>query len=317
MFTALSLLLVGLLLLAYAADQFVIGAGRLSRILGVPPVVVGVVIVGFGTSLPELLVSGLGAAGGEADAAFGNAMGSNIANLTLILGTGALIHPLAVSSRILRREIPLSLVAMALAAVGALLGGPRLAGVALLVSGVAFIVATLRASGGEPADALGADTDDLLQPETHTTRAEGIRTALGLIGTVAGAQMLLTGALALAEMAGLSGGAVGATIVAVGTSLPELVTVVQAARRNEPDLVLGNLWGSNLFNSLIVTGVSFTVSTTALTTGLALTGAVGIMVGAGVLAALLVRSNRTLTRVEGAVLLLVYAASLPVLLATG
>lgn len=319
MITALLFLLAGLVLLAVAADQFVVGAGRLSRILGVPPVVVGVVIVGFGTSLPELLVSGIGAASGEADAAFGNAMGSNIANLTLILGVGALIRPLAVSSRILKREIPLSMIAMALAGAGALLGGPRVAGVALLLAGVGFIVATLRASAdpGAGQDPLGPETDELLDTDGHTTPAEAVRTVLGLAGTIAGAQLLLSGALTLAEMAGLSGGAVGATIVAVGTSLPELVTVVQAARRNESDLVLGNLWGSNLFNSLVVTGASFSISSVVLTTGAALTGAVAIMLGAGALAALLLRTGRQITRVEGALLLVAYAASLPVLLATG
>ena len=299
-------LLVGVVLLAFAADQFVIGAARVALVSKVPALVVGVVIIGFGTSCPELLVSVIAAAGDEPQVAVGNIVGSNIANLSLLLGVGALIIPIAVASTTVRREAPLTVGATVLFVVLVQGGIGRIDG-AVLIAAMAFTLWRVVAGSGGP-DPLGPETEELADPAGHRLRTEVIRTILGLGGTIAGAQALLWGALDLADRAGLGAGFVGATLVAVGTSLPELVTVVQSARRGETDLVVGNLLGSNLFNSLAVGGVIGLVGTgpiddPALTTtaGLAAIAVAAVAAGAMV-------TRRRVDRWEGVVLVIAYAA---------
>lgn len=238
---------VGVLLLARAADYFVDGAAGLASSLGVSPIVIGAVLIGFGTSLPEMLVSGIAALDGNVDLGVGNIVGSNVANLTLVLGSAALIVPLLVTRPVLGREAPLSLLSVLLFAyftsdgLTQWEGGILLAALVLVVSWITF-----------------AAREQVL--ETGTAQAQSVplellHTGLGLVGTVLGAQLLVWGALAIADAADLSGGLVGFTLVAIGTSLPELVTAVTAARKGETELILGNLLGSNVFNSLAVGGV--------------------------------------------------------------
>jgi cation:H+ antiporter len=299
----------GVALLAWASDQFVVGAARIAVIRRVAPLVIGAVIVGFGTSSPELLVSMLAALRGEPEIAVGNITGSNLANLGLILGIGALIFPLAVDSRTVRREAPLTVVAMAVFAVAVQGGIGLIEGSCLLLAMAGALALVIRRG---PRDPLGVEAIELIGTE-HRLTAEVIRTALGLAGTLAGAQILLWGAVDLAERAGLGEGFVGATLVAVGTSLPELVTVIQSARRKESDLILGNLLGSNLFNALTVGGVTGLAGSAALDAP-ALTGlaAIGAVVQAGLVWGLM-RTGRTLTRIEGALLLISYCALIPFL----
>lgn len=311
MLLTLAALLGGVALLAYAADQFVLGAARVALLRRVPSLVVGVVVVGFGTSAPELLVSTLAAASDDAAIAVGNVVGSNLANLTLLLGVGAVMVPLGVRSRTVIREAPLTVAAtlgFALAVQGG--GISPLEGVLLLLAMAGMMAVVVR--GGEP-DPLGPETVELADPTPHRLRPEVVRTLLGLVGTIAGAQMLLAGALDLAERAGLAEGFVGATLVAVGTSLPELVTVVQSARRRETDLIVGNLLGSNIFNALVVGGVVGLVPTSVIDAP-QLTGLASI---AAVVAALLawaaMRTGHTVTRREGVVLVLGYLAVVPLL----
>lgn len=306
MLAAVLALAAGAVLLAVAADQFVVGAARLAAALRVPVLVIGVVLVGFGTSLPEALVSGLAAARGEMAVSLGNVVGSNVANLSLLLGVGALIFPIAVRSSVVSREWPLTLASAVLLAVVAAGSLSRIEGFVLLGAMgavVAWIVAAGRARSGDP---LAADVGEFVGEAPRPVR-ESIRTVLGLAGTLAGSQALLWGALEIAEELSLASGFVGATLVAIGTSLPELVTVLQSARRREPDLIVGNLLGSNMFNALAVTGVAAVIGDApvddrsltfdATLAGIGLTALVGVFLVTG----------RRVSRAEGAVLVAVYA----------
>jgi cation:H+ antiporter len=236
---------IGFYLLTRAADEFVEGAANVAHGMRVSPVVIGAVVVGFGTSAPELLVSGIAAFRGDLDLGVGNVVGSNVANLTLVLGAAALIIPIFVSREVLRREGPLSLAAVGLFGFFTIGGLSRAEGVILLVA-LAVALGSIIASGKV------ADEDAVAITEGTTVGRQFFRTVIGLIGTVAGAQLLVWGAITIAEDAGLSGGFVGFTLIAIGTSLPELVTAVAAARKGETELILGNLLGSNIFNSLAV-----------------------------------------------------------------
>jgi cation:H+ antiporter len=313
---------VGLVLLARAADRFVLGAATIARRLGVSAVVVGAVIVGFGTSAPELLVSGLAAWEGHADLGVGNIIGSNIANLTLVLGIGATISPLMVSTGVLRREAPAAVLAMGALAVLVQGNLGRVEGIVLLVAFVVMMLGLLVLVRRETRSRLADETDEMLtresdvdgDPATPTPlRTEVLWVVVGLVGTIAGAQLLVWGATGIADRAGLSDGFVGLTLVAVGTSLPELVTTAQAARRGEHDLIVGNLLGSNLVNSLAVGGVVGVLAPGAPLDG-TLTGVgTGVMMGVGLVAVLFMRRKFRLTRGEGIALVAGYAATVPLL----
>jgi cation:H+ antiporter len=311
MFLAILALLVGVAILAWSADQFVLGAARVALVKQVPTLVVGVVIVGFGTSAPELLVSALATVGDEPAVAVGNVIGSNIANLSLLLGIGALLVPLTVDSRTVRREALLVVAAVVLLGLAVQGDGiTRLEGAGLLVAmAVALFVVTRQS----PGDVLGDEVAELADVASHSLRREIVRTVIGLAGTIGAAQLLLWGALDLADRAGLSGGFVGATLVAVGTSLPELVTVIQSARRNETDLIVGNLLGSNLFNAFVVGGVIGLIGGPRLDDTSLTTLAAGAAVVIAVVAAVAMRTKHTVSRAEGAVLVVAYLALVPLL----
>lgn len=304
-------LLIGLPLLVFAADHLVLGASRAALALRISAVIVGAVIIGFGTSSPELLVTVLGALEGSPEIAAGNLVGSNIANLALVATVAALVTPLFVSSASLRREVPLAtaaVVAFALALQGGL---TRLEG-ALLVAGFALAALWIVRSARDETDVLGVEAGDVVHAGDHLRR-ELARTALGLAGTVAGAQLVVAGAQGVASDLGISEGFVGLTLVAIGTSLPELVTAIQAARRGHVDLIVGNVLGSNLFNSLFAGGLLALIAPGPLAdpdlTGLACWAMVAIALLAGVLFG----TGRRLVRWEAVVLLAIYAAMLPLL----
>lgn len=246
-------LLVGIALLAKAADQFVEGAARLAVMLKISPIVVGAVIVGFGTSAPEMVVSGIAATQGDDDLGIGNIIGSNLANLSLILGAAALIVPLTIDSRVLKKELPLATGAAVLFAV--LVQGGISVTDGVIFSVVLVAALTFLLVGGGNDESIVEEVEELAGGEDYTLGAETVRTLVGLAGTVAGAWLLVWGALELAADLGINEGFVGVTLVAIGTSLPELVTAIVAARKNQTDLIVGNLLGSNLFNSLAVGSV--------------------------------------------------------------
>jgi len=246
-------LLLGIALLAKAADQFVEGAARLAVMLKISPIVVGAVIVGFGTSAPEMVVSGIAATQGDDDLGIGNIIGSNLANLSLILGAAALIIPLTIDSRVLKKEMPLATGAVILFAV--LVQGGISVTDGVIFSVVLVVALTFLLLGGGDDESIVGEVEELAGGAEHTLGGEAVRTIVGLVGTVAGAWLLVWGATTLASDLGINEGFVGVTLVAIGTSLPELVTAIAAARKGQTDLIVGNLLGSNLFNSLAVGAV--------------------------------------------------------------
>jgi len=301
----------GLVILTAGADQLVVGAGRLARRSGVSPIVVGVVIIGIGTSAPEFVVSAIAAARGDAGIALGNLVGSNIINLTLILGIAGLIAPVIVRSSVPRREAPLAVAGVVLFAVAVHVGLGRVTGAILAVATVAAVVLLLRNARAAPGDPMPAEVTAFLDAGEQPIRArvEGLRTLLGLLATLGGAQLLTTGGAAVAGRLGVAPAVIGFTVVALGTSLPELFTAVQAQRRGDGDLLVGNLLGSNLFNSVA---------------GGALVGLVergdparlgypvlAAMTAVALLAWLVLYRRYRVTRVEAALLLTAYVMTLP------
>lgn len=249
--------IVGLAVLVWGADRFVEGAASVARHLGMPALVVGMVVVGFGTSAPELVVSTIAAAQGTPDIALGNAIGSNIANIGLILGLTAILSPIVVRSRVLRRELPL-LVAVTLVAIWLLwdltLSRPEAVGLLLVFAGV--MAWTLRQGATTKDDAFGEEVEGELDVLLRPMRPALLWLAVGLIALIASSRLLVWGAVGIADRLGVDDLVVGLTVVAVGTSLPELASSIIAARRNEHDIALGNILGSNLFNTLAVVGLA-------------------------------------------------------------
>lgn len=311
--------LLGLGLLARSADVLVLNSSALAERLGVPAVVVGVVVIGFGTSTPELLVSGLAALAGSPAIGLGNVIGSNIANLSLVLGVAALVAPVSVQVRVIRREVPMVVLATLVFGLVVQDGVTRLEAAAmlgLLVGCLGLLVWwSLRDRAGQAGRELLVDeVAGLLAAEEARSLPQLTRDAvLGLAGTLAGGQALVWGAVGVARGMGLSEGFVGVSIVAVGTSLPELVTAAQASRRGESDLIVGNLLGSNLFNALAVGGLIGLIRPGAAAgRPLAVTGVL-VMVAVSVLAlGFMVRGFRVV-RWEAAVLVAVFVAFLPLM----
>ena len=256
MLVGLVLSVVGLVVLSLAADQFVRGAARLAVVLRMAPIVVGAVVVGFGTSAPEMLVSTLAAANGRLDIGVGNIVGSNVANISLVLGAASFVSVVPVSPGVVRRDAAVSVAAVVLFAL--LVQGDlgRVEGLVLAAALLAWFVLVLRGAR-TGAGARKADMEDLSEivgEHPPALGAEALRTVVSLALVAGSAYVLVEGAERVAEALNLSGGFVGYTMVAVGTSAPELVTAVAAARQRETELLVGNLLGSNVFNSLAVGG---------------------------------------------------------------
>lgn len=308
MIVAVGLVAAGVLLLTVAADRLVLSAARLSRIWGMSAVLIGALVIGMGTSAPELLVSVLAAVRGEMDLAMGNIVGSNVANLTLVLGTSVMILPVAGHLHTIKREGILMLaavIAFGVAAWGGIITGVESIGLLLgiVVSGWLLV----RWSHRDIAEGLVTLDVEELAPQARSAAFEVIIGVIALAATLGGADLLLRGARTVAAELGLSQGFVGLSLVAVGTSLPELATGIAAARRGENALVIGNVLGSNLFNSLgaagaaALTGGSFTVD---------LRGPIVFMVAISTLAGVMTATGNRLVRWEGAVLVAAFAGFL-------
>ncbi len=247
----------GLPLLVWGADRFVEGAAVTARHLGMPPLLIGMVIVGFGTSAPEMVVSAIAALQGNPGIALGNAYGSNIANIGLVLGLAALVHPITVHSRILRRELPILTAVTALGAFqiwdGVL---TRFEALVLLGTFTALMAWTIRQGMREKPDALRTDIEAELETRIMSRGHAILRLIVGLLLLTASSRLLVWGAVDIARRLGVSDLIIGLTIVAIGTSLPELASSMIAVRRGQCDLALGNVLGSNLFNTLAVVGIA-------------------------------------------------------------
>ena len=301
---------VGLIVLVWSADRFVDGAAATARHLGMPTLLIGMVIIGFGTSAPEMVVSALAALQGNPGLALGNGFGSNITNIALILGLTAILAPIAVQSRILKAELPVLMGATLL--VGALLYDleiSRLDAWIMLIVFFAIMGWSIWRGMREPKDALADDIAHELNEDQMPLGKAMIWLLIGLALLIASSRLLVWGAVDIASALGVSDLIIGLTIVAIGTSLPELASSIIAVRKNEHDLAIGNVIGSNLFNTLAVVGIAgaihpLSVAAEVLTRDwVVMTGlTVSLFVlGYGVL------GRGRINRIEGALLLAAYA----------
>ena len=247
----------GLALLVAAASVLVRGAAALALRLGLTPLVVGLTVVAFGTSAPELVVSVQAALAGAGGIAVGNVVGSNVANVGLVLGLAVLIRPLAAEPSLFRRDLPALVAVTALAA--AFLWDRQLGraeGAVLAAGLVAYLVWSVRAARRDQAAAAAVAAELPVTAPTGPAWRDALFVVGGLAGLVVGADLFVGGATRLAQAAGVSNAVIGLTVVAVGTSLPELATTLVAARRGEGDIAVGNVVGSNLFNLLGILGIA-------------------------------------------------------------
>lgn len=253
-------LIAGLVLLLLSADRFVDGAVTVARYGRLPPLVIGMVVVGFGTSLPEMFVSALAAAQGSGGIALGNAYGSNIVNIGLILGISALIKPLRVQSGVLKKELPLLMLVTGIS-IPLLLDMflARWEALVLLALFAVFLYWTLRQGFTHPQDALAEETAVETGTGTSSLQQGIFWLVAGLLVLVVSSRLLVWSATEVARQMGLSEMIIGLTVVAMGTSLPEFASSVAAARKGEHDIALGNVIGSNMFNTLAVIGLSGTI----------------------------------------------------------
>ncbi len=304
----LLLLAAGLVLLTLGAESLVRGSTSLALRLGVAPLVVGLTVVAFGTSAPELVVSVQAVLAGQDDIAAANVVGSNIFNVGVILGLTALVLPLTVHRDILRRDLPL--VILASFTVLWLLQDRelgRLAGLGLVIALAAYLVLSVRRAQAEPGAAAETSTETRAEAPGSVLR-DGLYVVAGLALLVVGSRLMVAAAVTLARVLGVGEAVIGLTIIAAGTSLPELATSLAAALRRQPDLAVGNVIGSNLFNLLGILGIASLVSPLA-------PGALRWLdLGAMALFALvllpLLASGRRLQRWEGGALLAGYAVYL-------
>jgi len=250
-------IILGIVLLLWSADRFVEGAAAVAGHLGLPSLVIGMVIVGFGTSAPEIVVSIMAALDGNPDLALGNALGSNIYNIGLIISVTALIVPIAVHSTIIRRELPLLLGFGALAGVlfwnGQL---SRLESLLLLLGFFALMGWTIWTALRGKEDPLAAETEQELSSHAMTLGRAIVWLVVGLTLLLVSSRMLVWGAVSVASALGVSDLIIGLTIVALGTSLPELASSIAAVRKGEHDIAMGNVVGSCMFNLLAVVGIA-------------------------------------------------------------
>ena len=258
----------GFILLIWSADRFIIGAAATARNFDVPPLIIGLTIVGFGTSAPEMMVAGFASYEGSPALAIGNAIGSNITNITLVLGVAALISPLNVHSRILKKELPLLLFATLLAL--SLISDSTLDQLDgfILLSLLVLLMWWITRQGlrNQSSDALTQEYIDEL-PDQMTTSHALFWLIAGLILLTVSSKLLVWGAVNVAMQLGVSELIIGLTIVAIGTSLPELAASISGALKNEHDIAIGNVVGSNLFNTLGVLAIPGIVAPSALATG--------------------------------------------------
>ncbi len=248
---------IGFVLLAWSAERFVGGSTATAAHFNVPPLLIGMVVVGFGTSAPEMVVSAFAAAQNNPGIALGNAYGSNIANIALILGFTALVRPIAVQSRVLRRELPILLAVTALAAWQVSEGRITRLDAAVLIGVFALVMGWSIWQGMRVrADAFGIEVERELAEHPMSRGRAALWLCVGLVVLVASSRVLVWGAVEIARGFGVSDLVIGLTIVAIGTSLPELASSLTAARKGEHDIALGNVLGSNLFNTLLVVGIA-------------------------------------------------------------
>lgn len=302
MLLAMALLIIGLLLVVYSADRLVFAASILCRSVGIPPLIIGMTVVTIGTSLPEIIVSMAASLHGQMDLAIGTALGSNIVNILLILGLAALFHPFTVHSDILRREIPLMLIVSALAGV-VLYDGQlsRADGLFLLLLAVLWLVFIVKI-GRQGNDSLTREQLAEL-PREGSLSVAFLWLGVALIVMPMATRMVIDNATVLTNVLGMSELTIGLTVIAIGTSLPELATAIAGARKGEDDIAIGNIIGSSIINIAIVLGLPALIVPGSFNP-LAFTRDYGVMLAVSVIFALLCwRRQRQTGRGAGVLLL--------------
>ncbi len=308
---AIAAVIFGLILLVWSADKFVEGAAATARYFGMPALLIGMVIVGFGTSAPEMVVSALASSQGNPGIALGNAYGSNITNIALILGITALISPIAVHSQVLRKELPI-LTIITFAAAWQLWDGnlSRMDAIVLLLVFVVLMGWTIWQGMQKKTDQFGTEMDEELEQKQMPIKQAVFWLVIGLLLLILSSRLLVWGAVEIATSLGVSDLIIGLTIVAIGTSLPELASSVIAARKGEHDIALGNIIGSNLFNTLAVVGIAGSITPMAVSQELLYRDMMTMIVltlslfvfGYGF------RGQGRINRIEGGILLSAYVA---------
>ncbi|MBE8563649.1 calcium/sodium antiporter [Vibrio sp. OPT20] len=310
MLEAIAFLIIGLGFLVWSADKLVYGAAALARNFGISPLVIGMTILAMGSSAPEMMVSATAALDGKTDTAVGNVLGSNIANIALILGITALIKPLSISSGVIRRELPLMIGVTLLA--GALLWDNHLGfyeGVLLFVLFAAFLFAMLQISRSEKknGDAFLEEQESEV-PEGVSNPKAAMWVVVGLIILPLAANMLVDNAVVIAKLFGMSDLVIGLTIIAVGTSLPELAASLAGVMKGEDDMAVGNIIGSNVFNILAVMGIPGILNPSVLSE-FAMGRDFWVMLGVSLLLVVMaLGKSRSVNRIEGGVLIVTFVA---------
>lgn len=311
--TALALLLVGLALLTGGAEALVRGATAIARAAGLTPAVIGLTIVAMGTSLPELVVSVLAGLRDQPDIAVGNVVGSNIFNVTAALGITALVLPIAVGGTVVRLEWPFMFLVSCLLLLVARDGTlDRPEGLFFVVAFVAFTAYMVRAARRETSEEERSELEGSVAERRLPSRGRGLLLASGAIALgvallVAGGHLLVEGAVSIARLAGLTERVIGLTVVAAGTSAPELATSLIAAFRRQSDIAIGNIIGSGIFNILGILGIAALIQPLAVAPAI-IRSDIWWMLGTSLLLYPFMRSGRRVGRREGAVLVGVYVA---------
>ena len=302
--------IVGLAILVYGADLFVAGAAGLARQLGMPPLIIGLTIVGFATSAPEIMAGSVSAWQGRTTIAIGNALGSNITNIGLVLGISALLLPITVASGTLKREYGLMLLAVLLAFLLMLDGHLSRVDAALLLGLLLIFIGAIVwiARHSRKDDPLKAEFSQAVAG-ARAPAAASLKLLAGLILLLAGAELLIRGAVYIAGALGVSELVIGLTIVAIGTSLPELAASIVSIIRKEADIAIGNIIGSNMFNMLAVLGIPGLIQPADFERAVLLRD-FPAMIGLCLLLGMLVfiTGRGRLRRAEGALLFLCFAA---------
>ena len=307
MTSAILYLALGLVLLSSGAEALVRGSSSLALRLGLSPLVIGLTVVAFGTSSPELVVSLKAGLAGQGNISVGNVVGSNICNIGLILGICALVTPIATTSQIVRIDIPIMIAATAFTTFLLWDGTLGLTeGIILFALLLAYVVFSVYLARRQPTDALGAEFDTEVKASKRGLFIDLLMVAGGLVLLIFGARFLVDGAVVIARAFGWSEALIGLTVIAVGTSLPELATSLVAAVKKEADIAVGNIVGSNIFNLLGILGIT-AMATPLAASGISLVDYAVMAVFALVLWPMAYH-QKCITRLEGAILLAGYAA---------
>ncbi len=269
MVEAVIALIGGIIILVISADKFVDGAAVTAKHFGLPPLLIGILVIGFGSSMPEMVISALAAIEGNPGLAMGNAFGSNITNIALILGVTAVIRPVVVGSTVLNRELPLLILVTSIMALLLYTDGTlhRIDGVILIIVFLCVMAWSIYVGLNTSGDEFG-DVIDKEYSEEMPLKKAVLYLVLGLTFLVISSRIMVWGGIEIAHELGISDLIIGLTIVAVGTSLPELASCIAAVRKNEHDLALGNIIGSNMFNTTIVIGIAGVISPSRLDPGI-------------------------------------------------